>query len=88
MNQLTSYREEIDNIDRRLIQLLAKRFQIVKKVGVLKKQLGFPPLDKKRWKQVVADRLIIGNQVSLPAKFIMAIYDLIHKLALQIEKQP
>jgi chorismate mutase len=38
MNELENYRKNIDELDKNLIEILAKRFEIVKKVGEYKKE--------------------------------------------------
>lgn len=46
--KLNGYRQSIDNIDAALIHMLAERFKVTKKVGVLKAEKGLPPADKSR----------------------------------------
>ncbi len=47
-DQLTDYRQSIDNIDAALVFMLAERFKITKKVGVFKAANGMPPSDPGR----------------------------------------
>ncbi len=56
MPELSSYRQEIDNIDKEIIKLLGKRFTTVKQVGVLKKEQNLPPLQPSRWAEVIKTR--------------------------------
>jgi chorismate mutase len=86
MLNLDFYRDQIDKIDKKLIKLSAKRFRIVGKVGQLKKNLGLPPLDKKRWQQVLKTRMEWGKKQGIDPIFIKKIYQLIHKEGLKIEK--
>jgi chorismate mutase len=46
--KLQEYRQSIDNIDAALIHMLAERFKVTKKVGVLKAEKNLPPADKSR----------------------------------------
>lgn len=46
--KLDGYRQSIDNIDAALIHMLAERFKVTKKVGLLKAETGLPPADKSR----------------------------------------
>ena len=47
-NQLSSYRQSIDNIDAALVHMLAERFRCTKAVGVLKATHNLPPADPAR----------------------------------------
>jgi chorismate mutase len=48
MDELTSIRQSIDNIDAALIHLLAERFKFTQGVGRLKAEHGLPPADPAR----------------------------------------
>ena len=48
MDELTSIRRSIDNIDAALVHLLAERFKFTQKVGKLKAAAGMPPSDPTR----------------------------------------
>jgi len=88
MEILEKYRNQIDKIDKKIIEYLGKRYQVVKKVGVLKKKLGLKPLDKKRWQKVLETRITWGKENRLPKKLIQSIYESIHDYSLEIEKKP
>lgn len=47
-NNLTEFRDEIDQIDDEIFQLLEKRFLISKQVGKLKRDLDINVLDNRR----------------------------------------
>jgi chorismate mutase len=86
MRDINYFRKQIDKIDRKLIELLAKRFRIVGEIGQLKRDVGLPPLDKKRWQQVLKTRMEWGEKQGISSILIKKIYQLIHKEALKIEK--
>ncbi|MGV8937683.1 MAG: chorismate mutase [Allorhizobium sp.] len=46
--QLSSYRQSIDNIDAALVHMLAERFRCTQAVGVLKATHDLPPADPAR----------------------------------------
>ena len=48
--QLSGYRQSIDNIDAALVHLLAERFKCTQKVGRLKAEHKLPPADPSREK--------------------------------------
>ncbi|MBB4954891.1 chorismate mutase [Agrobacterium vitis] len=46
--ELSGYRQSIDNIDAALVHMLAERFRCTKAVGVLKAKFDLPPADPAR----------------------------------------
>ncbi len=84
---LENYREEIDIIDEDLLEVLAKRFAVVREVGKLKKEKNIQPLDEKRWKIVLERVKTKAKKHFLSEKFIEKIYEEIHQEALIIEKE-
>jgi len=87
MELLEKYRKQIDKIDKKIINYLAKRYQVVKKVGLLKKKKGLKPLDKKRWQKVLQTRVTWAEKKELPYDLIEKIYQAIHQFSLNIEKE-
>lgn len=83
---LNSLRLEIDNIDEKLICLLAKRLQITKSIGEHKKEQGVEPLDQERWRKVLQSRTKIGKRHDLNEKFVTDIWEVIHTGSLEIQK--
>jgi len=45
---LQDYRNKIDTIDKEIVQLLADRMEVSKKIGAFKKENSLPVLDEKR----------------------------------------
>lgn len=84
-DELLKLRKQIDATDEELLNILAKRIQIVDKIGKLKKNNGIKPLDKQRWKKVLDSKLLKAKSLNLPEQFIKKIYSLIHKQSLEIE---
>jgi len=46
--ELETLRGEVDAIDEKLIELLARRFQVTAQVGAVKKKLALQPVDPER----------------------------------------
>ena len=57
MSELDVLREQIDEIDRKIVALYEKREAVSKRVGAYKKQAGLPVLDEQREKSVIASRV-------------------------------
>jgi len=86
-NDLEKLRQEIDALDYELLQILAKRIAVVKKIGVHKKEKGMDPLDEKRWQDLLESRFAVAKLLELPSDFIKNLYELIHEHSLRIEKE-
>ncbi|PIU37263.1 hypothetical protein COT02_01780 [Candidatus Roizmanbacteria bacterium CG07_land_8_20_14_0_80_34_15] len=76
-NKLKDFRKQIDEIDEQIVNLLAKRMQVVEKVGQYKKENNLPPLDNSRWQKVIESK----------KGFMKKIWKIIHDEALKVEKQ-
>lgn len=86
-NDLNKLRKQIDELDTRIIELLGQRMVTVKKVGYYKKLHNIPPLDSKRWNEVLESRVKLANEVGLGDRFIRSILNTIHNEALELEEK-
>ena len=82
---LENYRKEIDTIDNQLIELLAQRMEVVKKVWEYKKEHNIQPLQKWRWQKVLENVVSKWKKYWLDREFIEDIWNRIHEEALKIE---
>ena len=87
MKTLEELRKEIDALDQEILNILEKRFTVVKQIGAIKKSNGLPVLDEKRWQEVLESKLIKARDLGLSENFIKKIYDIIHDHALELEKK-
>lgn len=87
MNTLEKVRKQIDQADAKLINILSDRMKLVKKIGIYKKLNGLPPLDKKRWNDVLESKLKLSQSQGLNVDFIRKLYELIHEQALLLEQK-
>lgn len=85
--KLDNLRSDIDQIDQLIVDLIAKRMDLVKEVGKYKKIRGIPSLDKTRWKQVLESKKKLAIKCNLNPKLIVDIYNLLHQNALKIEDE-
>ena len=69
-NSLEKWRKEIDVIDKQLLELLAQRTAIVRKVGKYKKEKKIKPLDEERWNEVLNHKLAQAKTLKLPKNMI------------------
>lgn len=87
MDQLKDFRKSIDLIDDSIIKLLAERLRVVEKVGKYKKERGIPPLDEKRWNEVLQSKMEKARALGLDPELVKKIYNVIHEFALKAEKK-
>ena len=71
-------RQDINEIDTDLINLLGKRMEIARQIGVYKKENNITILQKKRWEEIVAKSQEQGKSNGLSANFIDKLLRSIH----------
>jgi len=86
MKNIENYREEIDVIDFKIIELLAERMKIVREIGQLKKKNNIPILDEKRYGEIMQSRAKLSEELGLDEKSVKSIFQTIHKAAIKLQK--
>jgi len=86
MQDITYYRDKIDEIDQKIIDLLADRFTCVQAIGEIKKQEWTEIIQPARWENVLAGRKQYAATKNLPETFIEKIWNEIHDYAIKIQK--
>lgn len=84
--KLEDWRKQIDILDEKIITLLAKRMNVVKKIGEYKREQKISVLDTNRWEKVIASRLIEAEKLGLSKEFVDKLLQLIHKHSLKTQK--
>lgn len=84
--KLDNWRKQIDQLDEKVLNLLAKRTEIVRKIGKFKKEQNISAFDKNRWEQVLSANIKKGETLGLSKEFIRNLLHLIHKYCLKIQK--
>ncbi|MBC8320446.1 MAG: bifunctional 3-deoxy-7-phosphoheptulonate synthase/chorismate mutase type II [Bacteroidetes bacterium] len=82
-HKLEELRTEIDKLDGELLQILAKRMEIVDEIGDYKKENDITILQMKRWAGIINDRMSIGTHLGLEEGFLKKLLNLIHKESIQ-----
>lgn len=75
-------RKKIDAIDARILKELSTRMDVVEAIGWLKKPDNISPLQARRWREMLRDRVRRGGRLGLRADFVRSILELLHSEAL------
>jgi chorismate mutase len=87
LSSLEDLRDRIDELDTKLINLLASRMEIARLIGERKKQNGVTILQNIRWGEMVEKRTQEGVKKQLTADFVMKIFESIHQESIHHQKQ-
>ena len=70
-------RKDIDKIDDNIIELLAKRKNLIKEIASIKKELNKPIIDEEREQEIIERLKKISKEKDLDENFISSIYEII-----------
>ena len=82
---LEQLREEIDDVDKNLISQFGERMEVIKKLGLLKKENQVTILQVKRWQSIVDRYMEEGNKLGLSESFLKALLNVIHDESMRIQ---
>ena len=68
----------IDEYDYELIELLAKRMSVCRKIGEYKKEKAISIVQNKRYDEIMSSRVLRANQLGLSSEFIVKVLESVH----------
>lgn len=80
---LLKLREQIDQLDDELMQILAARMKIADKIGLYKKENNITILQTKRWNEILERALAKSEQLNLSKEFLVKYFDSVHIESIQ-----
>lgn len=83
---LTKFRQQLDRVDRKIIDLLTERYAITKKIGEFKKKTGQKTVDERRETELMNNLAILAEKNNLPHKILKNIFKEILKLSYHSQK--
>ncbi|MER2474563.1 MULTISPECIES: chorismate mutase [Photorhabdus] len=86
MNKLDVFRMQIDEIDKQLVALLAKRLKICNKVAAFKRSHDVPVMQPNRVLEVKRKNSTFGRTLGLDPSFIEKLYGCIIDEACRLEE--
>lgn len=78
-NTLTKLRDQIDQLDDNLIDILEKRMNISETIGKYKKENNITIFQSGRWKEILEKRITDGERKGLSTEFITRVFKAIHQ---------
>jgi chorismate mutase len=76
--RIVALRDQIDHVDRELVDLLAQRMRIVDQIGRCKRENNVTALQVDRWRALLEDRIHRAAELGLTADYVRALYEVIH----------
>jgi chorismate mutase len=86
-DKLEVLRSQIDKIDRKVLEVLAERMQVVKEIGSYKKEKGLTVLQISRWSDIFDDRIKNGATLGLTEEMIRSLFELIHLESISLQEK-
>ena len=83
---LNIYRHQIDTLDKEIIYLLSRRFEIVNQIWIIKKENNIEALQSDRWEQLLNENLEMAKELMVSENLVRDIWERIHKESLRIEE--
>lgn len=80
-------RQMIDEIDEDILNLLAKRLDIIKQIAYYKKEHKVTAFQLSRWKNILHTRKTIAKELSINPHFIHQFLSLLHEESINIQNQ-
>ena len=72
-------RKQIDECDEQIMELLAKRMELSREIGVYKKKHNMTVLQTNRYQQMLAQRVALGHSLKLNDVLVERLFTLIHE---------
>ena len=85
MRDLASLREEIDQLDEQLWEVIGKRADVVRQIGEWKRQHGEKVIQPERWQEVLQHCQSIADRHGLSETVVQEVMEAIHNESVRIE---
>ena len=85
MKDLASLREEIDQLDEQLWEVIGKRADVVRQIGEWKRQHGEKVIQPERWQEVLQHCQSVAEKHGLSETVVQEVMEAIHNESVRIE---
>ena len=86
-DDLQKLRVEIDGVDKALVEVLAKRFEISRRIGQCKKEQGLPPRDERREREMLQQRKALAKEHGIDPDLVDSIFQAVLNKVVQENEQ-
>ena len=84
---LMGLREQIDSLDREILQLLAERMNVAENIGRIKRENDVRILQEARWEDIMERALTSSSSLGLSEEFLHTLLDAIHIESIDRQKK-
>lgn len=84
-DELASIRQQIDTVDREILEAIATRMNLVSRIGDYKKENNVAIFQISRWKEIFRSRPEWAEAMNLDPEFIMELYRQIHQQSVKAQ---
>ena len=85
MRDLASLREEIDQLDEQLWEVIGKRTDVVRQIGEWKRLHGEQVIQPERWQEVLQHCQSVADKYELSETVVQEVMEAIHNESVRIE---
>jgi len=86
-NELESLRNMVDSLDEELLEIIAKRMDLIAKIGSYKKQHNITVFQPERWLEIKKSRANFGENLKLNPEFVLNILTEIHNESIRFQTE-
>jgi len=79
INQLEEIRQQIDEVDRNLLEILSRRMHLVEEIGVYKKNNNVAAFQLERWQEILQSRPSWAKALQLNPEAVQELFRIIHQ---------
>ena len=84
-SEIQFLRQQIDAFDTEMLELLAKRMEISRRIGQYKKDNNIPIIQTERYADMLQSRINLGKEIGIPGDFISSLFSLIHEESVRLQ---
>ena len=84
---LNEIRENIDNVDKEIIDIISKRINLIEKIGEFKKEQDITTFQVDRWNEIFKSRIEWALEKGLEKDFIEDLYKVIHLGSINVQNK-
>lgn len=85
--QIEKLRAQIDDFDRKLIEILGYRMKVSDRIGELKRDKNVAILQNRRWNEILDTMISNGKEIGLSEDFVLKLFRAIHQESIEHQER-